>query len=325
MRQKDVVRRLVHFQQRVKESVGQLHRIAKGGVAPVHTLLVRWRQPDTGNTRDIFVLGIDPDHEAIRLSEVNRQRQLLKVRDTYLFDRHSRPEFGAVAQAVDERGRAAFELNNLTIEVRGLFTLGSSFGIDGSLVSSEENILRLDPRRGRGEVDIGLVRLELETDADAVAERLRHYLPGDVAVYTRPAFIQRELDYWNNSTPIGYVFNFGIVVGLVVGAVIVYQILHADVSDHLPQYATLKAMGYSNLSLAGIVGQQAFVLALLGYALGAGLSLYLYRVAGEATMIELAMSPGRALIVLALTIAMCLVSGLLALRKVWATDPAEVF
>jgi putative ABC transport system permease protein len=294
-------------------------------VSPVHTLLVRWRQPDTGNTRDIFVLGIDPDHEAIRLSEVNRQRQLLKVRDTYLFDRHSRPEFGAVAQAVDERGRAAFELNNLTIEVRGLFTLGSSFGIDGSLVSSEENILRLDPRRGRGELDIGLVRLELETDADAVAERLRHYLPGDVAVYTRPAFIQRELDYWNNSTPIGYVFNFGIVVGLVVGAVIVYQILHADVSDHLPQYATLKAMGYSNLSLAGIVGQQAFVLALLGYALGAGLSLYLYRVAGEATMIELAMSPGRALIVLALTIAMCLVSGLLALRKVWATDPAEVF
>jgi putative ABC transport system permease protein len=293
-------------------------------VSAVHALLVRWKQPDTGNTRDIFVLGIDPDRKAIDLPEVNRQRHLLKVRDAYLFDRHSRPEFGAVPETFAEYGRASFELNNLTIQIRGLFTLGSSFGIDGSLVSSEENILRLDPRRSRGEVDIGLVRLKPGADVDAVATRLRHYLPGDVAVYTRPAFIQRELAYWNDSTPIGYVFNFGIVVGLVVGAVIVYQILHADVSDHLPQYATLKAMGYSNLSLAGIVGQQAFVLALLGFALGASLSLYLYRVAGEATLIELTMSPGRAATVLGLTVAMCLVSGLLALRKVWAADPAEV-
>jgi putative ABC transport system permease protein len=294
-------------------------------VSAVHTLLVRWKRPDTGNTRDIFVLGIDPDQEVIDLPEVNRQRHLLKLQDAYLFDRHSRPEFGAVPGTFAEHGRVTFELNNLTIHVRGLFTLGSSFGIDGSLISSEENILRVNPRRSRGEVDIGLVRLKPGADADAVAERLRNYLPGDVEVYTRPAFIQRELAYWKDSTPIGYVFNFGIVVGLVVGAVIVYQILHADVSDHLPQYATLKAMGYSNLSLAAIVGQQAFVLAVLGYSLGAGVSLYLYRVVGEATLIALAMSPGRAATVLGLTVAMCLVSGLMALRRVWTTDPAEVF
>jgi len=294
-------------------------------VSAVHTLLVRWKQPDTGNTRDIFVLGIDPDGEVIDLPEINRQRDLFKLEDSYLFDRYSRPEFGAVLQEQLRHGRGIFELNNLAIDIRGLFTLGSSFGIDGSLVTSEENILRLDPQRGRGEVDIGLVTLKPGTDVKAVTSQLKRYLPKDVSLYSKSEFIQRELAYWNESTPIGYVFNFGIVVGLVVGAVIVYQILHADVNDHLPQYATLKAMGYSNLSLAGIVGQQAMVLALLGFGLGAGLSLYLYRVAGEATLIELVMSPGRALTVLGMTLSMCLLSGLLALRRVWAADPAEVF
>ena len=44
---------------------------------------------------------------------------------------------------------------------------------------------------------------------------------------------------------------------------IVYQILFSDVQDHLKEYATLKAMGYTHGYLSGVVLQEAIILALL--------------------------------------------------------------
>jgi len=146
-----------------------------------------------------------------------------------------------------------------------------------------------------------------------------------VVVYDRAEFVQKEVDYWATNTPIGYVFGFGILIGLVVGSIIVYQILFADVSDHLQEYATLKAMGYSNTFLGAVVVQQAFILAILGFIPGLLLSIYLYGLASDALMIELTMNRARALLVLAVTIGMCTVSALLALRKIRTADPAAIF
>src|SRR5262249_56246743 len=92
-----------------------------------------------------------------------------------------------------------------------------------------------------------------------------------------------EQPYWDTRTPIGYVFTFGVIMGFVVGAIIVYQILFADVADHLAEYATLKAMGYPNRYLFGVVFQEAVILALLGYLPGIAASIGLYRIAADAT------------------------------------------
>jgi putative ABC transport system permease protein len=125
--------------------------------------------------------------------------------------------------------------------------------------------------------------------------------------------------------PIGFVLGFGALMGLVVGGVVVYQILFADVSEHLAEYATLKAMGYTNRHLSGLVLREAAILAVLGFLPGLGVALGLYRVTAEATRLPLAMTLERAMGVLLLTLAMCGVSALVALRKVRAADPAEVF
>jgi putative ABC transport system permease protein len=144
-------------------------------------------------------------------------------------------------------------------------------------------------------------------------------------VLTRDDFIAKEIAYWSGATPIGYVFAFGSAVGLLVGSIIVYQILFSDVSDHLREYATLKAMGYRDRYLFGIVLQEALLLATLGFAPGFGLAALLYRVAGEATKLPMQMEAGRSLLVLGLTVAMCCAAGSAALRKVRSADPAEVF
>jgi putative ABC transport system permease protein len=114
-------------------------------------------------------------------------------------------------------------------------------------------------------------------------------------------------------------------MGLVVGAIIVYQILFADVQQHLQEYATLKAIGYTNRYLFGVVLQEAFILALLGYVPGFLLCVFIYAQAGAATRLPLVMTPERAGLVAALTIGMCCFSGAIALRKVRRVDPAEVF
>jgi putative ABC transport system permease protein len=121
------------------------------------------------------------------------------------------------------------------------------------------------------------------------------------------------------------VFAFGAIMGFVVGAIIVYQILFADVSEHLGEYATLRAMGYSNGFVSGIVLQQAAILGVLGFIPGLLAAHVLYGRAAAATFLPLSVTPERAGTVFAMTLAMCAISGLLAVRKVRRLDPAEVF
>jgi putative ABC transport system permease protein len=203
--------------------------------------------------------------------------------------------------------------------------MGTSFGIDGNLLTSDDNFLRLFPDRPRNDIQLGLVTLKAGADPAVVRDRLRQWLPQDVLVMTKPEFVAREKAYWNRATPVGYVFAFGAIMGFVVGAIIVYQILFADVSEHLHEYATLRAMGYSNGFVSGIVLQQAVILGVLGFLPGLALSAFLYSRASAATSLPLEVSAGRALAVFALTLGVCAVSALLAVRKVRRLDPAEVF
>jgi len=247
-----------------------------------------------------------------------------------IYDRDSRPEFGPVPELLAEaqsQGRPGVEteLANRTITIAGLFTLGTSFGIDASIITSDLNFRRLFPHQGAGEINLGLVRIAPGEDREVVRDRIRAAIPGDVEVLTREGFIEREITYWNSATPIGYVFSFGVIIGLTVGGIIVYQILFADVSDHLQEYATLKAMGYTNGYLFRVVLQEAVILAVLGYLPGLGVSLLLFRTAGEATRLPLEMNLTLAVSVLGLTVAMCAISGAIALRKIRSADPAEIF
>jgi putative ABC transport system permease protein len=259
------------------------------------------------------------------LPGVDARLRAIERSDAVLFDADSRPEFGPVARRVAEEGALTAEVNDRRVKVVGLFELGTSFGIDGSLVTSDLNFQRLFPDRPPGFIDLGLVHLRPGVDPEAVRARLERALERDVVILTRQAFIGREVDYWGGTTPIGYVFGFGAIMGLIVGGVIVYQILFADVSEHLAEYATLKAMGYTNRHLSTLVLQEAALLALFGFVPGAAIGVVLYRVTSEATRLPLSMTLGRTAAVLLLTFLMCGVAALVALRKVRAADPAEVF
>jgi putative ABC transport system permease protein len=146
----------------------------------------------------------------------------------------------------------------------------------------------------------------------------------DTRILTMEGYIDFEKGYWQKSTAIGFIFSLGTVMGFIVGIVIVYQILYTDVSDHLAEYATLKAMGYGNLYLAQVVIQEAFVLSILGFIPGLGISFGLYNLTKNATLLPLYIWD-KAIPVMILTMVMCVISGAISLRKVQSADPAEIF
>jgi putative ABC transport system permease protein len=294
-------------------------------VTPVYLQMSVWKNPYDHEMRNVFTLGVDPDDDALLAPGVRENIDRVRRRDVVLFDARSRPEHGPVADRLRAGEPVVTEVNDRRVAVGGLFEMGTSFGIDGSILTSEDNFLRLFPSRPRTQIDLGLIRIRPGEDPGKIRDEIRALLPRDVLVLTKADFVAREIAYWNGAQPIGYVFAFGAIMGFVVGAIIVYQILFADVSDHLAEYATLRAMGYSNGFVSQIVVQQAMILAVVGYLPGLAICLWLYRTAGAATRLPLYMTWERGITVLVLTIAMCAISGLIALRKARSLDPAEVF
>ena len=295
------------------------------GVTPVHWGLMLWRNPETRRNRAILALGFNPDDPFFLDPGLAEQTGVLKQKGRILFDRLSRPEFGPIADWYNDGKVVETEISGNRVRVEGLVSLGTSFGADGNLLTSTETFLDLMPQKSPGGIEVGLIRLQPGTDPDLAVERLQQRLPGDVTVLTKQGFIDFEQNYWKSSTSIGFIFTLGAAMGFVVGCVIVYQVLYTDVSDHLPEYATLMAMGYRMSHLLGVVMREGFYLAALGYvpAYLAGQGLYWF--VRDATKLPVGMDPARAITVLVMILVMCMLSSLLAMRRLIDADPAEIF
>ena len=295
-------------------------------VTPVYSRLADWRNPiDRSYSRGIFVLGFDPTDRGFSRVLTPQAIEQIKIPDQIVFDRKGREEYGPVAELVEANGSTSTEVNSREVIVTSLYSIGTSFGLDGGIITSDLNFLRMFPRDKKSAITVGLIHLDPGQDVLEVQERIRRSIPADVRVLTREEFKNLEIEYWNTTTPIGYVFAFGAIIGVIVGFIIVYQILFADVQDHLPEYATLKAMGYTQGYLRNVVLQQSIILAVLGFLPGLGLSILLFDKTAEATRLPMEMDRDSILQIFTLTLVMCAGSGLLTLRKLRGIDPAEVF
>jgi putative ABC transport system permease protein len=300
-------------------------------ITPIYLDFGLWKNPENKTTRSMMVIGYNPaDRGLFDLPGISKKLEDQKnidqimLPDTYLFDVQSREQFGDVGRWFKEGKTVTTEMRSRKIKVGGLFTLGASFGADGNVVTSDTNFNRLF-KRDKGLIDIGVVRLQPGSDLKQTIKLLDQQLPDDVKVLSREEFIDFELNYWQTGTSIGFIFTLGTIMGFIVGIVIVYQILYTDVADHLPEYATLKAMGYTDFYLLTVVFQEAVILAIVGFFPGMFAAVGLYTITRNATNLPLLMTLARATTVLILTLIMCLVSGAIAVRKLQAADPADMF
>jgi putative ABC transport system permease protein len=312
-----------HFSSRL------LHRLRGAEVVrdvyPVSFGLADWKSPSDGQSKSIQVYGIETESCTINAPGVAERLVALRDPDTFLFDRLARPGYGDIAGA-DARGETLItEINRRRMRLTGITELGASFGVDGNLIMSHANFLRMFPQRTQGVIDVGIVRLQPGTDIYQARDEFRTLLGKEVRVVDRDEFKAIELKYWKTATPIGIIFSAGTVVGFFIGFIVVYQILYTDVTNHLPHFATMKAMGFSNAYLYRLVLGQSFYLAVLGFVPGTVLAAALYHVLRKATLLPLVLAPGRGVALCLVTLGMCFISGALAMRKLASADPADVF
>ncbi|MBW4533877.1 MAG: ABC transporter permease DevC [Pleurocapsa minor HA4230-MV1] len=292
---------------------------------PIYLNFGSWKNPIKRNTRTILTIAFNPAQNPVKFPGIQQNIDQIKLPDVVLFDDSSRVEFGPIPDLLAQNKVVKAEVDSRKVTVGGIFTMGASFAADGNILTSDTNFLRLFPDRQKGLIDMGIINLKPGANLESVKATLEAKLPKDVEIFDREEFIQNEISYWQNATAIGFIFTLGTAIGFVVGIVIVYQILYTDVANHLPEYATLKAMGYKDSYFVVLVFQEAIILAVLGFLPGYLIATGLYSLAAGATALPLAMTANRAITVLILTVIMCCASGTVAVRKLSAADPADIF
>ena len=213
------------------------------------------------------------------------------------------------------------------MEIAGHFALGAGFAADGAVLMSDQGFARIAFFQDVQEINLGLLKLRQGADPNVVKQKLQDIFEGidDVVVETREELYANEEHRWVYETKVGMVFWSGVVVALLVGIMIVYQVLSADVTRMIGEYATLKAMGYRDGYLSGVILQQAIGLAVFGFAVGWAVSALLFTYVRFIAAIPMQMTATTAGMVFVMAVFMCSVSGLAAVRKVWLADPADLF
>ncbi|MCU0962774.1 MAG: ABC transporter [Pirellulaceae bacterium] len=320
---------------------------------PFHAVLLARGAPDVAQVQPIYVENylslFRPPHRTSRpirviaadlrqplfqptLQEViSRQASLLAAPQTALIDVMSKESIYELDPGRVAGGSPEYvELADKQLQLVGTFQLGTDFANDGTLLMNLENFAHYFPRRDLSSdalamVDLGLVHCRFGSDPGQVRDQLQRQLGGNVRVYTRQELVDKEIRFWDRSTPIGIIFRVGMIMGFVVGILICYQVLYNDIADHLAEFATLMAMGYGALYFVGIVVRSAVYLALLGFVPGLGISWLLFQGITLWTGLTMNLSRWDIGLTLAFTVAMCILSGLFAVRKLLAADPASLF
>lgn len=286
-------------------------------VIPVYQDSLRLRNAKTDMVHKIGVISFPVGTQPFKIPGLQRYQDSLKKRNTILYDSRSRAIYGDIREGME------IELSGMKYRVGGLIKLGPNFTHNGYVIMGDVNYL---PIIGRPDlISFGLLRVTPGTDLETLKTKLSSLCPEDVIIMTPDEVRKRDTHFWTTATSFGIVFGTGLVIGLVIGVMICYQILFNEITDHMPQYATLKAVGFSNAYLVGVVMKIAILYSLLGFLPGLLGAWILYEIIEYFTRIVMYLTFERIIIICGFTVFMSGFSGFLALRKVIKTDPAEVF
>jgi putative ABC transport system permease protein len=294
-------------------------------VHEVYSARADWKAPGPEPARSITVYGLEPEASPLKLPGLDQTGGKLHQPDCVLYDVGSKPVFGPVAQALRRGEEFEAEINHRRVRAIGATYIGTTIEADGHLVTTRANFLRIFPERRPGHIDIGLASLREGADAEAARRECQALLGPEARVFTTEGFLAFEMAYLRANHPVEFIFTAGSAIAFFIGFVMVYQILYTDVASHLPQFATLKAMGFTDGYLLRIVLGQGLILSVLGYIPGTILAFFVYHVLTEVTNLPILPTWERGILLLVLTVLMCFLSGILAVRKLRSADPADVF
>jgi putative ABC transport system permease protein len=286
-------------------------------VAAVSIDNMGWNAPHTGEESSLILIGIDLEPAFIHDEALRASLGALGAPRRILFDRRSNPDVGAPGLG------ATGSIGSRPATIVGFYELGLPMYAAATAIVSNADFSYYTGR-DHSSVQLGLVRLKPGADVHAALSRLQAALPGDVRVQTRADLMEREARYFVEVKPLGIMLRAGLIIGLIVGAVALFQIMSSQVGSRMHEFAVLRAMGFAGRFVYGI---GAWQLALLG--LGAFLAAWLAAVPvfgyieGVSTLV---MALDRGLFAGAAALCMVMVLAAAApLRRAGRADPTALF
>lgn len=239
-------------------------------------------------------------------------------RGNYFFlDDSAKKRYGAfeVGQYREILGRR-LKIIGRTVDAKSFTTTPLTF-LDYRLAQS------LSPDQLRGNTTYILVKLAPGADVEATRREIQRRLPYN-DVYTQSEFANRSRTYWVVSTGLGLNMYLTVFLGCLVGIVVVAQTLYTSTMEHIKEFGTVKAIGGGNADIYAILGKQAAIAAVFGFALGA-LMAYAIRPLIYKIDLKLVIPMQFSVIVFFGSIILCLTAAMISFRKVASIDPALVF
>jgi len=285
-------------------------------VIPIYKGGIQFTNLETNKTSRIIGYAFRPDALPLKLGNAELIARQLKQPHTVMFDSRSRAIYG------DIKVNQKIELDGKIFRVGGFVKLGPNLVNDGTVILSDGDWLKGNYNKNP---IMGVVRLKQGSNVNVVKNKIEALLLAEAVVFTPGGLKEREVFFTIRAAPIGIIFGIGLLAGIVTGISICYQVLYNTISDNTKQFATLKAMGFSNIYLLLLILEQAILLSVFGFIIGLALSFVLYDIISTQTALIIQFTWLRSLFIFSLTTGMCIVAGFLAVRRITRMQPAELF
>jgi putative ABC transport system permease protein len=274
-----------------------------------------------GDLEGVSVIGVD-DTTLIGLPKamVEGSRAVLEQPDTVVID-----DVGATRMFAkgDSPLGERLELNDQRAVVRGIADAMPSFTSQVTLYTTYSQALNYVPGT-RNRMSFVLVRSADGITPTQLSERIAAQT--GLRARTREQFAQDGIDFIIENTGIPLNFGITVVLGFVVGVAIVGLTFSLFIRDNIKQFGALKAIGVRNGKLARMVAAQAGLVGMIGYGLGVvGTVAFIWGFSSNPTFKGFYIPWQVPLLSLAAVAIIIALTGWLALRNVFKTEPAAVF
>lgn len=284
---------------------------------PVVVGYASWRKPNAGASIPVLVVGAPTTSAGLQpWNVVEGSVDDLSMPDGVAIDRSYFEQLG-IAQI---RGRA--EINNQKARIVAVTNGIRSFTTTPHVFASLERArtyLGVPPNRA----NYYIVRISPNANAAVVRSQLAASLP-DAEVLTSEEFRHRTRVFWLFDTGAGAALLGSAILGIIVGTIIVAQTLYSSTKDHLKEFATLRAIGSSRMYILKVILAQALISAVVGFSIAASIDLALVKMTADAALpivMTLELTAG----LFGLTVMMCAIAAVSAIRVVTCIDPVLVF
>ena len=286
-------------------------------VVPIVVGYASWHKPDDGASTPILLVGAPTNSVGLRpWNVIEGTPDDLSMPDGVGIDRSYFAQLGiarkgGIAEISNQRARVVA----VTKGIRSFTTMPYVF----TSLERARAYLGLSVSKA----NYFLVRVTPDADAAAVRARLAASI-SDAEVLTPEEFRHRSRMFWLFDTGAGAALLGSAILGIIVGTIIVAQTLYSSTKDHLKEFATLRAIGSSCRYILMVILMQALLSAIVGFSIAASIGLTLVAATAD-TALPVVMTPSLTLGLFVLTVAMCAIAAISAIRVVTRIDPSVVF